>query len=82
MVYIDIHSHIVFYPEEKIEEIIKNARKARVKIIIDNGVDKKTNRKILEISEKYPEIKPALGLYPSDAVKLSEDEINEEIEFI
>lgn len=82
MVYIDIHSHIVFYPREKIEKIVQNAKKSDVKIILDNGLNKETNRKIISLSKKYHEIKPVLGLYPSDAVKLSKKEIDEEIEFI
>ncbi len=82
MVYIDIHSHIVFYSEEKIEKVIQNAKNSNVKIILDNGLDKKTNRKIISLSEKHPEIKPVLGLYPSDTTKLNEQQINEEIEFI
>jgi len=66
--FIDIHSHLDFpqiYP--KIDEIIKNAEQADVKIILTNGVDKNTNRVSLEIAKKYPIVKSCLGFYPPDA---------------
>ena len=49
---------------------------------MNNGLTKNTNRKTLELSKKYPQIKSALGLYPIDALKLTEEEIRKEIKFI
>jgi TatD DNase family protein len=82
MVFIDVHCHLDFYDDEKIEAIVKGARKANVGVIVNNGVNRKANRKVLELAEKYPEIKAALGLYPIDALKMSDLEIEEEIKFI
>lgn len=79
---IDIHCHLDFYDDKKIEEIIKRARKINVKIIVCNGVKPESNRKVLDLAAKYPEIKPALGLYPIDALKLSDKEVDAEISFI
>jgi len=78
--FIDVHSHLEMC--ENLDRIIWNARKNDVKIILTCGVDIKTNRKSLEISEKFPEVKSCLGIYPSDCLKLSGKEIDSEIEFI
>ena len=87
--YIDIHAHLDFpqiYPN--LDNIIGNAKKTDVKIILSNGVDKETNRLTLKIAEKYPEVKACLGFYPPDAwntesgKEFNETEFNEELKFI
>ena len=77
---IDIHSHldILENPKKDIGESISRG----VKIILTCGVDVKTNRKALELSKEFQEVKPCLGLYPTDALKFSQEEINNEIGFI
>ena len=82
MVFIDVHCHLDFYNNKEIKKIIENSKKSNVKIIVVNGVNPKSNKRIIEISNNYPEIKASLGLYPTDSVKLSKDQIQEEIEFI
>ncbi|HLD38458.1 MAG TPA: TatD family hydrolase, partial [Candidatus Nanoarchaeia archaeon] len=77
--FIDIHSHVDICKD--IDVLIKNAKKENVKILTA-GTSPKSNRKILELKEKYLEINICLGIYPIDALKLSEKEINSEIEFI
>ncbi len=77
--FIDIHSHLDLC--KNIPNIIENARKLNVKILT-HGVNPLSNRKILELKNKFPEIEIALGIYPSDALKLLEKEILSEIEFI
>lgn len=80
--FIDVHCHLDYYSDKEIEEIIKRAGKANVSIIITNGVNPKTNRKSLELTEKYKEVKAAPGLYPIEALSLTEKEINDELKFI
>jgi len=80
MTFIDVHCHLDIC--KNIPEIIKNVKKSDVKIIITNGVNIETNRKTLELSEKYPLVKAALGIYPIEALKLSDKEIDKEISFI
>lgn len=82
MVFIDVHCHLDFYNNKEIKKIIENSKKSNVKIIVVNGVNPKSNKRIIEISNNSPEIKASLGLYPTDSVKLSKDQIQEEIEFI
>jgi len=80
--FIDVHCHLDSYKDAEISRIIKGCREEDVKIIVNNGVDIKTNRRILELSKKFLEIKPALGLYPIESLKISDSEIDKEIEFI
>ena len=47
-----------------------------------NGTDHKQNLIVLDLAKKHKEVKAALGIYPLDALKLSEAKIDEEIEFI
>ena len=65
---IDIHNHIDFYKDEEIKAIVERARKNKVGIILINGVKPKNNRRILELTKKYKEVKASWGLYPIDAI--------------
>jgi TatD DNase family protein len=78
--YIDVHCHLDFC--EKIEELINNAKSEGVEIIVAQGVGPNSNRKVLEYSKKFQSVKAALGLYPIDALKLSDKEVEDEIKFI
>lgn len=80
--FIDTHCHLDFYKDKEIEAIIRRAKKAKVEIIVCNGVKPESNRKMLELAGKYPEVRAALGLYPTDALKMSAKEIDEELGFI
>ena len=80
---VDVHTHLDFPEfEEDLDKVIKIAENSGFKVIITNGTNPETNRRVLEISKKYEIVKPALGMYPSTAIKLSEQEIEQEIEFI
>lgn len=78
--FIDIHCHLEML--SNIQEAIQRANKAGVTTIVTQGVNPETNRKALELSSSYLEVKAALGLYPIDALKLSDKEIDAEIAFI
>lgn len=80
--FIDVHCHLDSYNGAEISKIVKECREEDVRIIVNNGVDPKTNRKILELIKKFPEVKAALGIYPIEALKMSNSEIDKEIEFI
>ncbi len=68
--YIDVHAHLdsCFFTEQQVEQCIKNAHAVNVGIIIANGLNKETNRHALALAKKYSEIKPALGMYPWEAM--------------
>jgi len=80
MVFIDTHCHIDMMKD--IDGIVERAIAKDVKIILNNGVDVKSNRKTLELAKKYPEVKSCLGIYPIEALKMSNEEIVDEMEFI
>jgi len=80
---VDVHAHLEFDNFEKDrDEVVRRAEKAGVVAVICNGTDPDYNRKILELSKKYNIIKAALGYYPCECDKVSESEIDKELEFI
>lgn len=67
--YIDIHAHIYEPFFKDILATLKKAEQAGVKIIVVNGVNHATNKRILELAKQFKIIKPALGIYPTEAVE-------------
>ena len=62
---IDIHSHLDHsYFKDDLDIVIKNAKKANVKVILTAGINPETNRKALEIAKKHDIVKACLGIYP------------------
>ncbi|MBT3464668.1 TatD family hydrolase [archaeon] len=89
---IDVHCHLDnFFYKNDIEKIIKNCKKNNC-IVIPAGITPDTNRQVLELKEKYPEIIfPTLGMYPPDALSKDKEsnsnleinyDIDEELKFI
>jgi TatD DNase family protein len=81
MVFIDVHCHLEMCKSDA-AKIVGRARTAGVGIIINNSVNKNSNRKTLELASKFPEVKAALGYYPSEVINLSEGEFEDELAFI
>ena len=91
---IDIHSHLDhFYFKDDLGKVIENAKKAGVKIILTAGINPETNRRALEIAEKYDIVRPCLGIYPIQTLqkeieaggyplKENKFDVDMEIEFI
>lgn len=77
---IDAHCHLDRL--EKIQEYVERAKKSKVNLILSNGADPETNRQQLEMSKEFPEVKACLGLYPIEALKMTDEQINQELEFI
>lgn len=77
MILVDCHSHINHHMfRENFDEMLQRAKDAGVKRIVAPGVNSQTNREVLDISKKYPEIvKCTLGLYPIDALNLDIPEL-------
>ena len=67
---IDVHAHLDFYPKKRLEEVIENAKKNGVGVIINNSIDLKFLKKSFHISKNYPIINIAAGLYPEKKLKL------------
>ena len=78
--FIDIHCHLDLLKD--INKAIERAEEREVEIIITNGINVKNNREVLKLAEENKNIKAAIGIYPIDALELSDSQIDEEIEFI
>jgi len=69
--YIDTHAHLNF-PEFKHEvpDVLGRASEAKVKKIINCGVDLETSKKSWELARKYPEVYAAVGVHPHSAMDI------------
>lgn len=80
---VDIHAHMTYDDyKDDINEVIKRAEKEGTVAIISAGTNHKSNIATLELAKKYKIIKPALGLYPLEALEFSEKEIDSTLDFI
>jgi len=73
---VDVHCHLnhELYLKE-LDKVLERAQKAGVKAIVCSGVNPECNRQVLELAQKHPTIvKACLGIYPIDAIGLSEGE--------
>lgn len=61
---------------------MERAGKAGVSIIVQNSLNPESTRKSIEIAKRFSSVRLALGIYPVDALKLSDEQIDAEIEFI
>jgi TatD DNase family protein len=67
--YVDVHTHLTHedFNGDR-DQVIDRARHAGLGAIVVNGLEPRSNRKILDMSKLDPLIRPALGIYPLDAV--------------
>lgn len=72
---IDTHCHIYYNECENAEEIIKECKEQNVKIIL-NGIDKESNKQVLELSKKYDNVYAAIGYDHSVVNKITSDDIS------
>ena len=83
MLLIDTHAHLNDKSfQADLDAVIQNAEKVGVRVIINAGTNSQTNKETLALSKKYEIIKPALGIHPTDCVKLTIEEISKELKFI
>jgi TatD DNase family protein len=89
MLLIDVHAHMDLEGYEVyggVDKVIEESVKNGVKVIISNGTDVKSNRRVLEIAKKHPTVKVALGIYPThclEMIEAGEEELFEsELRFI
>jgi TatD DNase family protein len=74
MLLVDVHAHLDYYSSsDEIDSVISRAKSAGVKAIITNSVDPISMNKTLELTKKYDMVKPALGIYPPDALDRETD---------
>ena len=66
---VDVHCHLNDSRfDEDLEEVLERFREKGGKVIITSGVNEETNRRSLELKEKYDCVEAAFGIYPVDAL--------------
>ncbi len=81
--FVDVHCHLHFKEfDADRDDVIKRTRQNKVVAVITSGTDHENNIKALELASKYDIVKASLGLYPTDILALSEEEIQKEFDFI
>lgn len=60
----DTHCHIYREYYEDIDKVIINAQNNNVTRFINNGCDHKSNKEVLELVSKYPNMYGAIGIHP------------------
>ncbi|WP_407423013.1 TatD family hydrolase [Methanobrevibacter sp.] len=71
---IDTHCHIYSSEMENAEEIIAEARKNDICVIL-NGIDVSSNREVLDLADKYDNVYAALGYFYSVADEITDEDI-------
>ncbi len=67
--YVDVHTHLThdkFLDDWR--DVISRAVASNLGAIVVNGLEPESNRRILAMASEFPQVKPALGIYPIDAV--------------
>jgi len=65
----DVHAHLTHGDfASDLPCVLERARAANVTRIISNGLNLADNRAVLALGQREPMVRPALGLYPVDAV--------------
>jgi TatD DNase family protein len=67
--------------EEELKEGLNLAKENNVTQMISCATSFLSNERNLELSIKYPQIKPAIGIYPLDALELNELELDKAFYF-
>ncbi len=80
---IDFHAHL---DDEKIlpflDEIIKRAKDAGVSLIISPSVNLNSAFKIIEISKKFENVLPMIGIHPSEVYNFKDEDLDQLEDFI
>lgn len=66
---IDTHCHLSYDDYENLNEIIKNMDG----IMITSGCNDKTNKEVLDLIEKYPNVYGTLGIHPEEVTNITMD---------
>jgi len=79
----DSHAHLFmedWFPD--LRDIAEQCKEKGVRYVVNSGLEKDTNQKVLEISETHKTFLPSIGLYPGEVQKKSEAQLNSEIAFL
>ena len=74
----DTHCHLYSEYYDNIDDIIELAKSRKVDRFINNGCNDKSNKEVLDLISKYPNMYGAIGIHPEDLDTFS----NNDIEYI
>jgi len=77
----DAHSHLDLVQKEELKEVINSAKNEGIEKIVSCSTSFPSNEKNLELAKEFGEVLPAIGLYPLDAIDLTELEIDKAFYF-
>ncbi|WP_028840547.1 TatD family hydrolase [Thermodesulfobacterium hveragerdense] len=82
--FIDSHAHLNLPDFKKdLEDTINRAKQNEVIHCVVVGINPSTNKKALDLHQKYPDfISPALGFHPHEVKKLSEEDYKELVKLL
>jgi TatD DNase family protein len=65
----DVHAHLT-HPDfhDTVDAVIERAREKGLRSIISNGLNPEDNEAVRRLAARFPEVRPAFGYYPVDAV--------------
>lgn len=65
----DVHAHLT-HPRllGQVGDVVQRAQAAGLTTIVSNGLNPEDNQLVLDLAAEHPMVRPALGLYPVDAV--------------
>lgn len=78
--FIDTHCHLDSCKNPS--DCVKRALDNNVNIIVTQGTNLDNNMQALELSKTFPAVKAALGLYPIEALGMSDEQIDHILKFI
>lgn len=71
MKFVDVHTHLDHERFSKdVDDVVERFKGAGGKLIVQSGVNPETNRKSLELSQKYDIVNCSFGIYPIDALAM------------
>lgn len=70
--FIDVHCHLDSNYYNDIDKVINNAKKNNVNKLIYNGCNKKSNKEVIRLINKYDSVYGAVGYHPTEL-----DDVNE-----
>ncbi|MBP6217185.1 MAG: TatD family hydrolase [Oligoflexales bacterium] len=66
--YVDVHTHLTHKDFDADRDlVVDRAAKSQLKAIIVNGLSASSNKQVIELCQKHSILKPALGVYPTEA---------------
>lgn len=72
---VDTHCHIFCDYYDDIDDVIRRAYDNGLRMIVVNGVDRKSNEEVLELVKKYDIVYGALGIQPEELMNYKEEDL-------